>query len=394
MKSIVSAVRVLPQGMDYVILDAVELALKQLGGIESIIERKKTVLVKPNIAKPEPLDYTNPAVTWAIAKLFSEYGCRVLLGEDPAIPTSEKAAYSHYGMENIAKMAGAELVSLRHSEHVIKRVPEGGYFTEIPISKYAAEADLIISAATMKSANITTVTLGMKNMKGVISPKWKRKFHTEGLNRGIVDLNSVLPPVLTVLDCTFGRDMTKKVSYPVGLILAGLDTVATDAVCSSIMGFDAGEVEHLSLANKRGLGNIDLNKIEVVGLELEEFIKELKCVFTFSKPQNPFEIAKASNGKITIVQGNPCSICLNELGNSLAELKDRLNEFEKVTIFVGPNVHPEEYKDAGTKILIGSCLKKYEDDYLYVGGCPPTEDAWIAENCGSLKQVMEGLLDK
>ena len=55
MKSMVSAARVLPQGMDYVILDAVELALKQLGGIESIIERKKTVLVKPNIAKPEPL---------------------------------------------------------------------------------------------------------------------------------------------------------------------------------------------------------------------------------------------------------------------------------------------------------------------------------------------------
>ncbi len=394
MKSIVSAVKVQPQGMDYVILEAVEKALEQLGGIKNLIERKKTVLVKPNIAKPEPLDYTNPAVTWAIAKLFSEYGCRVLLGEDPAIPTSERAAYEHYGMAEIARSAGAELVSLRHSEHVVKKVPEGGYFTEIPISKYAAEADLIVSAATMKSANITTVTLGMKNMKGVISPEWKRKFHTDGLNQGIVDLNRVLPPVLTVLDCTFGRDMTKKVSYPIGLILAGLDTVATDAVCSRIMGFDAGDVEHLSLANKLGLGNIDTDKIEVVGLELEEFIADLRCSFTFSKPQNPFKIAEESNGKIVIVQGNPCSICLNELGNSLAQLKDRLDEFEKVTIFVGPNVNPAEYKDAGTKVLIGSCLKKFENDYLFVGGCPPTEDTWIAEKCGSLKQVMEGLLDK
>lgn len=392
MKSKVSVVKAQPQGMDYAILNSVKEAIDHLGGIASLVQPGKTVLVKPNIAKPEPMDYTNPSVTWAIAKLFCDYGCKVLLGEDPAIPTSEKAAYEIYGMPEIAKASGAELVSLRHGDHVIKKVPAGGYFSEIMVSKYAAEADFIVSAATMKSANITTVTLGMKNMKGVISPEWKRKFHTDGLNQGIVDLNRVVTPGLTIIDGTFGKDMPRKLCYPVGVIIAGTDPVATDSVCARIMGFEAEEVEHLALAHQLGFGNMRSEDIDVLGTDIDDFIAELRSCFTFSKPKNPFKIAEESQGKITIVQGNPCSICLNELGNSLALLQDRFDEFEKVTIFVGPNVDPSKYPDSGTKIFIGNCLKRYQEGNLFVAGCPPTEDRWIAEKTGSLKELMESLI--
>lgn len=392
MKSKVSVVKVQPQGPDREILRAVKEAIDLAGGLESLIKPGKTVLIKPNIAKPEPMDYTNPVVTWAIAKIFSDYGCRVLLGEDPAIPTSEEKAYKIYGMSEIAKESGAELVSLRYDDHVSLKVPEGGYFSEIAVSKIVTEVDLVVSAATMKSANITTVTLGMKNMKGVITPEWKRKFHTEGLNQGIVDLNRVITPGLVIIDGTFGRDMPRKVSYPVGVIIAGRDPVATDATCARIMGFDPEKVEHLSLASKLGLGHISRDEIEVEGIDLDDFIAELKSVFQFSEPKNPFTIAQESNGKISIVQGNPCSICLNELGTSLALLRDRLDDFDHVTLFVGPNVNPSDYPDAGTKIFIGNCLKKYQGDNLFVAGCPPTEDKWIAEKTGSLKELLESLL--
>ena len=261
------------------------------------------------------------------------------------------------------------------------------------VSRYAAEADFIVSAATMKSVNVTTVTLGMKNMKGVIPSAWKRKFHTEGLVQGIVDLNTVVRPGLVIIDGTFGRDMTRGVAYPVGVIVAGCDPVATDATCTRIMGFDPLEVEHLNLAAQRKLGQIKEDQIDVLGLELEPFIANLRSRFRFSSPQNPFKIAEESEGRIEIVQGNPCSVCLNELGNSLAMQKENFKKYDKTVIFVGPNVDPSQYPDSVNKIYYGNCLKKYQKEgSLFVEGCPPTEDPWITEKTGSFKDMMDKLI--
>ncbi len=388
MKSKVALVKARPQAMQYSTLESVREAIDLLGGVGSFVKPGQKVLVKPNIAMPKPMDYTSPVVTWAIVKVFADYGCHVYLGEDSAIPTSEKSAYEEYGMREIAEDAGAELVSFRKSEHVTLQVPESGYFSEISVSKYAAEVDLIVSAAAMKSANITTVTLGMKNMKGVITTPWKRKFHTEGLNQGVVDLNSVVKPGLVIIDGSLGRDMTRKLCYPVSLIIAGADPVATDSTCSRIMGFDPEEVEHIKLASERGLGKIKREDIEVLGLDFDNVIGELKTQFTFSQPKNPFYYQDESEGKLRIVQGNPCSICLNELGNTLDLVRGRLKDLPKTTIFIGPNANPDDHPDSGHAILYGNCLRPRKEGNIFLEGCPPTEDAWIAEHNGSLMEIL------
>lgn len=392
MKSKVALVRVRSQGMEYSIYNSVKASIDLLGGVDSLCKPGKTVLIKPNITNPDPMDATNPAVTWAAAKIFAEHGCEVILGEDPAIPTNEKNAYKEYGLYEIGERSGARVVSLRAGGHVMKKVPIDGYFTEIEVSKYAVEADLVVSVPTMKSANITAVTLGMKNMKGIISPDWKRKFHTEGLNQGVVDLNAAVTPGLVIIDATFGKDMPRKLCYPVGLIIAGKDPVATDAVCTRIMGMEPGDVEHIALAHKAGLGNMDMKDIEPVGVDLDKFILDLKDRFVFSTPKNPFKIAEESKGKVKIVQGNPCSICLNELGNSLSLCRERLKELDETVIFIGPNADPSGYPDGVNKIFYGQCLSAYKDESYYLKGCPPTEDAWIAEKNGSLKSMLDEIL--
>lgn len=394
MKSKVAVVNVQAQGMEYSIYNSVKEAIVLIGGVDSFCKPGKRVLIKPNITNPSPMDATNPVVTWAVAKIFSEHGCEVLLGEDPAIPTNEKTAYKEYGLYEIGKSSGAKVVSLRSGGHVMKKVPIDGYFSEIEVSKYAVEADLVISVPTMKSANITAVTLGMKNMKGIISPDWKRKFHTEGLNQGVVDLNAAVTPGLVIIDATFGKDMPRKLCYPVGLIIAGKDPVATDSVCTRIMGMKPEEVDHIALAHKAGLGNMDQNDIDVVGVDLDKFIQNLKERFVFSKPKNPFKIAEESNGKVKIVQGNPCSVCLNELGNSLSLRREQLKDMDETVIFIGPNADPSAYPNNINKIYYGQCLKAHRDESYYLKGCPPTEDAWIAEKNGSLKNMLDELLDK
>jgi len=388
MKSQVALVKVHPQAIGSTVLEAVRESVDLIGGIENFCHKDNEVLIKPNISTPDSFQCTNPLVTRAVAKIFSEYHCTVLIGEDPSIPIKENIAYREYGLYELAKKANAKVVSLRYGPHTKVEVPGGGFFSEIEISSIAQEADLVVSVATMKSANITTVTLGLKNLKGLVRPSWKRKFHCEGLNQGIVDLNAAIRPGLTVIDATLGKDLSAspRVSYPVGLIIASADPVAADAVCARIMGFNPEKIEHIRLAKEKGLGVLGLENIEIRGEKIENWTGR----FPFSPPKDPFKLAEKSGGRIKITQGNPCSVCLNELGQSLASQEDHLHAFRDVTILVGPEAKP--YLSSGYTILFGRCLKKHKDKGIYVAGCPPHE--YEPLKIDSLKKVLTKILEK
>jgi len=388
MKSQVALVKVHPQAIASTVLKALRESIDLIGGVGTFCSKGDRILVKPNIASPNGFECANPSVTWAAARILSEHGCEVLIGEDPAIPIKENFAYREYGLHELAEEANAKVVSLRYGPHTKVKVPGNGFFSEIEVSRIAQEADLVVSVAAMKSANITTVTLGLKNMKGLVRPSWKRRFHCEGLNQAIVDLNAAVKPGLSIIDATFGKDLSASpwVSYPVGLIVASGDIVAADSVCARVMGFDPEEIEHIRLAEERGLGVLDLENIEIRGEKLQEWAGR----FPFSSPKNPFKLAEKSGGRIKIVQGNPCSVCLNNLGESLALHEDHLKAFEDVTVLVGPEVKP--YISSGHIILFGKCLKKHKGKGIYVDGCPPHE--YEPAKTGSLKKVLTEILER
>jgi len=363
----VSIVKVPPQGLTSEILLGVKKAINLIGGMAEFASKGNTVLVKPNIGNIDhPMYYTNPSVTYAVAKLFSQEGCKVLIGEDPWVSVEERAVYEGYRIHQLAKKAGAEVVSLRNGPHKIVKVPQGKLFKELEVSMIALEADLVISVPVIKSASLTTVTLSLKNMKGIVRPAWKRKFHCEGLNWGIVDLNKAVKSGLTVVDGTFATDLAMGTMHPLGVIMASNDLVAADAVCARLMGFEPLKIDHIRFAQEAGLGIADLSKIEIKGEKLEDFIGKV----SFQPPENPFELANQSKGGIRIIQGNPCSACLSTLGSALASFKDRLTDFKDLIILIGPMAKPP----IGNRklLIVGTCLKKYKHKGIYVHGCPPT----------------------
>ncbi|MBI3665423.1 MAG: hypothetical protein HY236_04235 [Acidobacteria bacterium] len=64
------------------------------------------------------------------------------------------------------------------------------------------------------------------------------------------------------------------------LVLAGEDTVATDAVVSYLMGFNPWDMEFLHLAAARDLGRMDFQQIDVLGEEPDHYRR------TWAKPKN------------------------------------------------------------------------------------------------------------
>jgi uncharacterized protein (DUF362 family) len=389
MNSKVALVKVDPKAEALAVHAAVHAALEMIGAPGEYGSKEDVVFVKPNFGAPPghgspSWRYVNPLVASATLKIFSDWGCRVLVGEDPLVIFDESAVYAAYKLPAMAAQNGAELVSLRHGPHELVNVPGSGYFEAIEVSKYALDATLVISLAKMKTVGITHVSLSLKNMKGVISPKWKRKFHCDGLNQGIVDLNRIVRPGLAIIDGIEASDEASGTPKPVGLILAGNDCVAVDAVSTRIMGLDPQQVDHIVLAERANLGTADLSRIEILGARLED----LEGEFTFSPPANPFELAAESGGRIRIIQGNPCSACLNELGGALGSFKDHLKEFEDLAILVGPNATLPETR--GQFVLVGNCLRRYQAEGTYVPGCPPCN--YSPAGTGSLSEALSKVL--
>jgi len=60
------------------------------------------------------------------------------------------------------------------------------------------------------------------------------------------------------------------------LVIAGLDPVAVDAVGASVMGIEPNKVKHLIFAEKKGLGTIDLDQIEILGEQIKNVQKKFK----------------------------------------------------------------------------------------------------------------------
>ncbi|MBN2238599.1 MAG: DUF362 domain-containing protein [Dehalococcoidales bacterium] len=388
MKSKVALIKVNPQVQIAEMYTVLEMVMEMYGDLLKDCPGNGTILLKPNYGAARAENDVNPVVTHAVAKVLVDKGYRVLVGEDPGFRSKsgyekwKKFYYDTGGMQDYMASIGARVVELRNGKHRPAKVNNPLYFKEVVVSEHALDVDLIISLAKMKLVNICSVSLSLKNMKGVMPPAWKHRFHCEGLYQGIVDLNKAIRPHIAIIDATYAFDQVSGRSFPAGLMIISNDCVAADSICAGIMGLDPHDIEYLMLAEKAGLGTADINNIEIIGESLESVTGKLK----FSKPLNPFDYAARSNGDIEIIQGNPCSACLNELGNEFKALGKDREKLKNVSILVGTDA---EVPDNGRHLIFyGNCTKKYAATEHFIRGCPPGR---VSAGTGSLKKYLAGI---
>jgi uncharacterized protein (DUF362 family) len=238
------------------------------------------VLIKVNFITDKTWDTgatTDPIVVEAIIKKFENLPAKVYVVESDATVTSADKAFEKTGMEDICERNGVECVNLRHVKDKVKlAVPDGEALKSITVPRLVTES-AIISAAKLKTHSATGVTLGMKNMFGLLPDKNKAKYHLKGISKVVVDINTVLKPTLTVVDGFVGMEGLGPVDgdpVQMNLIIAGTDPVATDATACRVMGIDPHEIKHIRRAHEKGLGNID--DIHVIGEKLEAVTRPFK----------------------------------------------------------------------------------------------------------------------
>jgi uncharacterized protein (DUF362 family) len=169
-----------------------------------------------------------------------------------------------------------ELCDLNTAEPAIIEIRDGLVLKTFRTGKIVLDSDVIINIPVLKTHAETLVTLCLKNLAVGIAQKWEKKaLHNVGLHESIVDVCTCVRTHFNVVDGIVGLEgdgpnLPGGKTKPVGIVLAGDQGLAVDAVSCRIMGIEPREVVHLRLAAERGLGTIDLDQIEVVGEPIEK----------------------------------------------------------------------------------------------------------------------------
>ena len=241
---------------------------------ESCLSGYKRVLIKVNFITTKTWDTgatTDPIVVEAIIKKLKHLPVEIFVVDSDATMTNADKAFEATGMKEMCQQNDIQFLNLRYQKEKVKiPILDCETLGSITVPRIVTES-AIISAAKLKTHMSTKVTLGMKNMFGLLPDKFKGKYHAKGISKVIVDINTVLKPALTLIDGFVGMEgkgPTDGTPVKMDLIIAGKDVVATDATAARVMGFEPMEISHIRTAAQKGLGNID--DIEILGSKLDD----------------------------------------------------------------------------------------------------------------------------
>lgn len=260
-------------------IETVMKALDLIGGVKEFFD--KPVLIKVNLIAKKTWDEgvtTDPIVLEALIKAFKEINDNIFVIESDSTMTNADKAAKNCGIIDVCERYSVPFVNLRKlKERLTIELKEPEALPKITLPKFILDG-YVISAAKMKTHIDTQVTLGMKNMFGLIPSRFKFKYHfTHSIDKVIVDVNTVIKPVLTVIDgfiAMEGQGPIYGKPVKMDLVIAGKDVVATDAVASRVMDFDPKLIYHIRRASEKGLGSIE--DYEVVGENVESIARRFK----------------------------------------------------------------------------------------------------------------------
>ncbi len=245
-------------------------AMAALGGIGQIVKPNQTVLVKPNIGwdkEPAMAANTHPALVGRIVAQCRHAGAKKVYVFDHTCD-APRQCYVNSGIKKAVKEADGLLVpgNAKANYGEIK-VPKGKILTSARAHELFVEADVFINVPVLKSHSSTQLTIGMKNLMGVV---WNRGWwHFRGLHQCIADFATFRKPDLTVVDAyrvmkTNGpRGVSPEDTVLMKSLIASFDPVAADAASAKMFGINPADIYYIRRAHEMGVGTMDLSGLNI-----------------------------------------------------------------------------------------------------------------------------------
>lgn len=319
-------------------------------------DRKKRIAVKPNLVSAAPASVggtTHTEVIAGILEYLQDRGYeKIKIMEGSWVGDRTQEAFRVCGYRKLASDYGVELIDCQKEPGV----PVDAAGMKIQICKCVQDVDFLINVPVMKGHCQTRMTCALKNMKGLITNKEKRRFHSEGLHRPIAHLNKAIHQDFILVDGICGDLTFEEGGNPTQMdrLMAAADPVLLDAYVCGLMDYRPDDVPYIRLAEKLGVGCADVRKAVIRELDAplhEAILPDRERIMRLS------DLAE---------EVDSCSACYGYLLPALDMLdKDGLlKDFpEKICIGQG-------WRGKSGELGIGNCTSKFCHS---LKGCPPTE---------------------
>jgi len=355
------------------------------------------VFIKPNIVFwtkavnfPKYGVITTSRVVEDMVRLLKERGVGdIVIGEgtvlrDPKDVAAQIHAFESLGYGQLKKKYGVRYVNIW--ERPFERVDLGDGVV-VKFNRDILHADFVVDLPVLKTHTMTIVSLGIKNLKGMIDIASRKKCHNtdpvKDLHFWVSRLADRMPPMLTLLDGIYTAERGPNIDgrmHRSNLLVASADVLAADMVGAMLLGYKPTAVPHLVHAAHNRARKLDLSDLTVVGEPLDSVSRHHAYDFEYNEdrtlplPMSRMGIKGLSYYKYDL---SLCTYCSGMTGTILSAIAGawKGEPWQDVEILSGKMMTPQP----GNKktILFGKCIyQAHKDnpdikDMIAIKGCPP-----------------------
>ena len=338
-------------------------SLMDAAQVAAMIPAGASVALKPNLVvagSPEDGATTHAGVLSGCIEYLQAHGFHnISVIEGSWVGDSTAHAMKACGYDRVCKHYGVPFYDLKQDATRTVQTP----LRDMDICRRALDADFLIDLPVLKGHCQTVMTCALKNLKGCLPDREKRRFHTEGLMRPIAALAAAIRPELTIVDSICGDLNFEEGGNPVhtNRMYLGTDPVQLDVYGCRLMGLSPEDVPYIALAEQYGAGSAALSPEDVV---------------TLNDPREASEYPRPSGivAKLTrnVHADSACSACYAALVRGLY-VSNRSGNDE---IYIGQGWKGKKLSGLG----IGNCCAGAT---ACARGCPPTAETVAALLRGS-----------
>jgi uncharacterized protein (DUF362 family) len=386
-------------------LESVRRAVDLSQGLNHL-PRKANVFIKPNIVF---WTRTTPFPKWGVVTtsrviedmvtLLKERGIdRITITEgittyDPKDRETPAHAFESLGYSVLKKRYGIKTLNI--FERPFKKIDLGAGVS-LNFNEDVLQSDFLVNLPVLKTHAQAIVSLGIKNLKGLIDVKSRKKCHSphpeKDLNYMIARLANKIPPSFTLLD---GIYTSERGPYFEGrlrrsnILIASSDIFSADKVGAKVLGYDPSEIPYLVHAAHDFRRTIDLSDVEVVGEKIEAVASRHEYAFPYTEDGNlpkPMERMGIKGLSYRKYDNTICTYCSQLSTVILTAIARAWREepWDEIEVLTGKVMKPTPGKRK--TVLIGNCMVQANRDdanikeMIAAKGCPP-----------DLKGVLEAL---
>jgi uncharacterized protein (DUF362 family) len=383
-------------------IESVRKAVDLSDGLDAMPARAK-VFIKPNIvfwtravAFPKWGVITTSRIVEDIVILLKERGITdITIGEgtvtmNPKDTSTPAHAFETLGYGVLKKNYGIKYINV--FERPFEKIDLGDGF-ELKFNSDILNSDFVVDLPVIKAHNQTVVSLGIKNLKGVIDIPSRKRCHSmkpgKNLHFWVARLADRMPPMLTLQDGIYTNERGPGPDgrmHRSNLLVASSDVLAADLVGAKLLGYAGQDVPHLVHAAHNRKRPHDLSDIEILGEKIEDVSRFHEYDFQYSDTKDgmmPLPLAKEGLKGVFYRKYDlsMCTYCsgINGIVISAIRYAWKGEAWNDVEILTGKSMQPAP----GMKktILLGKCMYQAHKDnpdireQIAVKGCPPTPNS-------------------